>query len=165
MKKFLLPYPWKFAGIFLSLCGIVLAIFYLWFDFRFSLPVFAVYSSFLETKMFTTFRTNFADELTMLLLVAGLGLIVFSKEKNETENLTLIRTKAWATAGILNTTFLLFSILFVYGSGFIGILVINLFSFLLFYLFFFYLKKSKDAVKLKMQSELNSKPVSKRIDQ
>lgn len=143
MKILLLPFPFKLAGIFLAIGGLVSAVLYVWFDFRFSIPVFAVFSSFVETKVFATFRTNFADELTMLLLVAGLGLIVFSKEKNENENLTLVRTKAIANAGIANTFFLLFSILFVYGSGFIAILVINLFSFFIFYLAIFYFLKRK----------------------
>lgn len=143
MKKLLLPYSWKVAGWFLTLAGIVLGALYNWFDFRFSIPVFAVYSSFLRTKMFETFKTNFADETILLLLIIGLGLIVFSKEKIESEYLDSARTKALVRAVILNNIFLLFSILFVYGSGFIGILVINLFSLSLFYLFFFYLLKQK----------------------
>lgn len=137
----LLPFQWKLAGLFFIFCGVVSAVLYIWFDFRFTMPVFAVFSSFLETKMLVTFRTNFADELTMLLLITGLGLIVFSKEKTETENLDIYRAKALAKASMANTIFLLFSILFVYGSGFIGILVFNLFSFLIFYLFFFSMAK------------------------
>jgi len=143
MKNFLLPYTWKFVGLLLTLCGIVMAGLYIWLDVRIMLPVFAVYSSFLETKIFTSFRTNVADEITLLLLIAGLGLIVFSKEKTETQNLNLARTKAMVKASVANTIFLLFSILFVYGSGFIGALVINLFSFPIFYLIFFYFLKRK----------------------
>jgi hypothetical protein len=143
MKKFLLPYPWKFAGIFLSLCGIVLAIFYLWFDFRFTLPVFAVYSSFLETKMFTTFNTNFADDLILLLLLTGFGLIVFTKERMESEQMDLFRIKAVVIAFIANFIFLIFSVLFIFGSGFIGVLVLNLFSFPIFYLIIFNFLKRK----------------------
>lgn len=143
MKKFLLPYPWKFAGVFLSLCGIVLAIFYLWFDFRFTLPVFAVYSSFLETKMFTTFNTNFADDLILLLLLSGFGLIVFTKERMESEQMDLFRIKAVVIAFITNFIFLIFSVLFIFGSGFIGVLVLNLFSFPIFYLIIFNFLKRK----------------------
>ncbi len=139
MKNLLLPYPWKFVGLFLTFAGFVLAGLYLWFDFRFTVPVFAVFSSFLETKMFVSFSTNFADELTMLLLISGLSILVFSKERTESENLDLARQKALLHAGITNTVFLFLSVLFVYGSGFIGILVFNLFSFSLFYLFFFHL--------------------------
>lgn len=144
MKNILLPFPFKLAGLCLTLSGLVFTMLYLWFDFRFTIPVFAIFSSFVETKIFATFRTNFADELTMSLLIAGLGLIVFSKEKIETENIDLARIKALKKASIANTIFLLLSILFVYGSGFIGILVFNLFSFLLFYLLFFYILKHKE---------------------
>ncbi|MCK9400851.1 MAG: hypothetical protein M0Q51_12780 [Bacteroidales bacterium] len=144
MKNLLLPYPWKLAGRFVTISGIALAVLYLWFDFRFSMPVFAIFSSFLETKMFVTFRTNFADDLILLLLIVGFGLIVLSKEKIEFENLDSARAKALAKAIILNNIFLLFSILFVYGSGFIAILVLNLFSLSLFYLIFFYFLKRKE---------------------
>jgi hypothetical protein len=150
MKNFLLPYPWKYSGILLILLGIVFSILYIWFDFRFSLPVFAVFSSFMETKMFVVFNTNFADELIMLLFVTGFSLIVFSKEKNESQNLDFMRSKALIKALISNNILLLFSILFVYGSGFVAILVINLFSLLVFYLCFFYYQfmKAKDGIKI-----------------
>ena len=141
MKKFLLPYPWKFAGLALTLTGTIFAVLYQWFDFRFLMPVFAVYSSFFETRMFVSFKTNFADELILLLLLIGLFLILFSKEKNESEILDSFRTRALLKAVISNNILLLFSILFIYGAGFIGILVLNIFSFSLFYLFFFYLFK------------------------
>jgi hypothetical protein len=143
MKNTLLPYPWKLVGWFLTFAGGVLGILYNWFDFRFSMRVFAVYSSFLQTKMFETFKTNFADELILLLLIVGLSLVVFSKEKIEFEDLNPARNKALARALILNNIFLLFSVLFIYGSGFIGMLVLNLFSLSLFYLFFFYILKRK----------------------
>ena len=143
MKNLLLPYYWKLIGVFLGLLGIVSAILYTWFDFRFSIPVFAVYSAFFETKLFTTFRTNFADELTLILLICSMGFIVFSKEKNETEGLDLIRLKALARAVIANFIFLLLSVMFIYGSGFIVILVVNIFSLTMFYLIFFYMLKFK----------------------
>lgn len=144
MKSFMLPYSWKFPGLFLTFSGLLLAILYIWFDFRFTLPVFAVFSSFMETKMFETFTTNFADELIMILFVCGFGFIVFSKEKVEYQNLNYVRYKAIAKAAVANNIFLLFSILFVYGSGFIAVLVLNLFSFSVFYLLIFYLLKKKE---------------------
>ena len=141
MNKFLLPYRWKLAGIFLLIAGTVSAIFYIWFDFRFKVPVFAVYSSFLETKLFSVFRTNFSEELTLLLLISGLSLVMFSKEKNESESLDLIRSRALFKALAVNNILLFLSVLLIYGSGFIAILVINIFSFFIFYLLFFYLGK------------------------
>jgi len=145
MNKLLLPYRWKLAGIILLLAGTVSAIFYIWFDFRFRMPVFAVYSSFLETKLFETFKTNFSEELTLMLLIGGFSLVIFSKEKNEFEGLDLFRFRALFKALIINNILLFLSVLFIYGSGFIAILVINLFSFFILYLLFFHLRKREKA--------------------
>ncbi|MDD5571041.1 MAG: hypothetical protein PHD97_07775 [Bacteroidales bacterium] len=138
MKNFLLPYPYKFIGWFLVLIGVALGILYVWFNLRFIIPVFAVYSSYLETKMFVISRTNFADELILTSCLIGFFLIVFSVEKNETENLNLIRAKALIKSFVLNNVFLFLSVLFVYGYGFVYILIFNVFSFSVFYLLFFY---------------------------
>ena len=75
------------------------------------------------------------------MLISGLALIVFTKEKNETEGLDSIRFRAFFRALTANTIFLLLSVIFVYGSGFIAILVVNIFSLFIFYLLFFYLRK------------------------
>ena len=144
MKNLLLPYPWKQAGYLLTFAGMMLAILYFLFDFRFSIPVFAVVSSFLETRMFVTFRTNFADELILLLLICGLGLIVCSKEKSESEIMDALRSGAFIRAIIANTSLLLFSVLFVYGSGFLAVLTLNIFSFPVFYLLFFHLRRQRE---------------------
>jgi hypothetical protein len=128
----------------LVILGITGLIFYLWFDFRLILPVFAVYASFLETRMFTTFRTNIADELIMLSLLAGFLLLVFSKEKTECEILDQIRSRAFLNALLANAGLLIFSILFIYGNGFLTILLLNLFSIFIFYLIFFYVMKRKE---------------------
>jgi hypothetical protein len=144
MKKLLLPYPFKIVGGMLTLSGSILAMFYFLFDFKFRIPVFAVYSSFIETKIFATFKTNFADELIMIMLISGLGLMVFSKEKIEFENFDSIRASALTQATIVNIIFLLFSVFFIYGSGFIASLIFNLVSLLIFYLIFFYRLKYKE---------------------
>ena len=138
MNKFLLPFQWKLAGIVLTIAGTISALFYSLFDFHYKMPVFAVYSSFLETKTFATFRTNVADEITLILILAGLSLIVFSKEKHEAAGMDALRLKALFMALILNILFLLFSILFIFGTGFIAMLVLNIFSFVILYLVFFY---------------------------
>jgi hypothetical protein len=68
MNKLLLPYRWKLAGIVLSATGTISALFYTLFDFKFKMTVFAVYSSFLETKILQTFNTNVAEEITLPML-------------------------------------------------------------------------------------------------
>jgi hypothetical protein len=91
-----------------------------------------------------TKTTNFADELILILLISGLGLVILSREKNESENLDSIRAIAFARAFLTNIVFLLFSILFIYGTGFITVLVLNQISLSVFYIvFFFFLKLKK----------------------
>jgi len=143
MNTFLLPYRFKWIGTFLVLAGSVGLICYLWFNFILMLPVFAILSSFLEMKYFTIITTNVADELIMISLLTGFFFIAWSKEKTETEGLSRIRSIALSKAVLSNTVFLLFSILFIYGNGFVAVIFLNLISPFIFYLgFFLYLKRN-----------------------
>ena len=128
---------------------------YLFFDLRFTLPVFAISSSYMETKFFTVFRTNFADELILILLLSGLGLVIFSHEKNECRKAGLFRYKALVWAFGISLVINLLSILFIYGAVYIGSLVINLFSVQLIYLYFFYRLKRKEQKRIKMIKNQN----------
>lgn len=143
MKDFLLPYYYKSIGFITVLIGFIMSILYLKFDLNYTTPVFAIVSIYLETKFFIISQSNIIDEITLLLLVFGFGLIAFSKEKNELEFLCDLRAKALAKATIVNTLIILFSIIFIYGGGFLGIMVINLFSVFIFYLVFFYVSLKK----------------------
>jgi len=124
--------------------GILLGLFYSMFDFRITLPVFAVYSSFFEIKLFTIIRTNIADEIILLILLMGFIFISFSRERNERKNDGILRANALYYAMISNAIFLIFAILFVFGQGFITILILNIFSVFIFYLFYFYRFRYKE---------------------
>lgn len=139
MKNFLLPYYFKTIGIILVLVGIVFSVLYLKFNLNYTTRVFAVTSIYLENQFFVITKTNIIDEIILILIMVGFGLIVFSKEKNEREHLNVLRGKALSKALIANTLFILFSILFIYGGGFIGIMITNLFSIFIFYLIYFHL--------------------------
>jgi hypothetical protein len=145
MKNFLLPHYFKTIGTFLILVGIVFSVLYLKFNFNYTTYVFAAISIYLENRFFVITKTNIVDEITLVLFVVGFGLIVFSKEKNESEHLNVLREKALTKAVISNMLLMVFSVLFIYGGGFIGLMVLNLFSVFIFYLIYFYLsiKKSR----------------------
>jgi len=152
-KKILLPHKYRKLGLLILLAGIIVTILYLYNDFRFKIPVFALVSSFLKTKYLTVFSTNFSDELAMVLLLAGLFLIAFSKEKNEdllddisVKELSVIRCCVMIKAVLINTLILLFSVLFLYGKVFIYILIINMFSSLMIYIILFNVKLKKSAL-------------------
>jgi hypothetical protein len=138
-----LRFYWKRVGVFITFFAVILNVIFFWTDFRWTIPVFAISSYFMEHKMFTSFPTNVTDEIILLLYLLGLGLIVFSKEKNETVEIEHLKYKSLTKAVFYNTLFLIVSVLFIYGGSYIGILVLNLFSIFIIYLVIFYLGKRK----------------------
>jgi len=145
MKNFLLPYYFKTIGTFLIVVGIVIAVLYLKFNLNYTTYVFAVLSIYLENQFFVITKTNIVDEVILILLLIGFGLMVFSQEKNESEYLNTLRAKALTFAVMANMIFMLFSIILIYGGGFIGILIFNLFSVFIFYLSYFCLNIKRTA--------------------
>jgi hypothetical protein len=140
MKFPCFPYSLRWIGYILIIPGLALG--YLWSFSGFkpewlSVPVFAVYSSYIKTVTFSMTRTNLSDELACILLLAGGLWLVCSKGKTENPEIDLLRYKAFLFSVLLNSGFLLFSILFIYGIGFIDVMIINLFSQLTFYLLIF----------------------------
>jgi hypothetical protein len=146
MNNFLLSYKWKIPGLLLLITGVVLTIIYFLLNPRLEAPVFAVFSSFMEVKTFEVFRTNIYEELLLLSLLAGLFLLAFSGEKTEKEEYKLFRGKALALAVIINVIIACFSIIFVFGSGFLGFAVINIFLLLILYIVIFYLLKYRKSL-------------------
>lgn len=139
----LLPYKYKLPGYLLILTGLVFTILYSLFNFQVTIPVPAILSAFTSVKFFTSYKSNFADELILLSLILGFLLVVFSKDKNEIYSLRVIRMKALLKTIIMYICFNIFTVLFVYGNFFLAFLIINLFSPFVFYLFFFSLMKLK----------------------
>lgn len=140
-----LNFSWKLVGLSMLLIAACLSIFFFFFDLKIDLPVFALSSYFMEHRMFVSFTTNVTDELILLLLLGGLALISFSKERQEDSATMQVKYQAMMKAVIINTFILLFSMLFIYGGGFVGILILNLFSILIIYLICFYWKVYRPA--------------------
>ena len=139
----MLQYSKKKYGYVLAGAGIIMAVLYFTVNFRFEIPVFAVFSSYMEVKFFTFFKTNFADELIILSILAGLLLLVFTREKEEKEEFRELRFRAAALTALLNSAVLAASLLFIYGGGFMGILIGNIFSPFILYLLIFGNLKSR----------------------
>ncbi|MEI6048695.1 MAG: hypothetical protein WCS03_07320 [Bacteroidota bacterium] len=143
----MLSFRYKIPGFVLIFIGLILTILYFSIEFRFELPVFAVASSYVETRFFTTFSTNFADELILLTLLTGFSLVVFSKEKNELDFYNSLRIRAIVKTSVANVLFLIFSVMFVYGSGFMIILILNIFLPFILYLAIFNFMKFREMKK------------------
>lgn len=145
----LLSNKFRIPGYILIITGIVFAVLYFTVKFRFEVPVFALVSSYLKTKYFTTFSTNFTDESIYLLLLTGLTLVVFSEEKHEKDIFKVLRYKALVRTVIADIAFLAISVIFIYGSGFLVMVMINVFLPFIFYLLFFNFMKIKELRNIK----------------
>jgi len=138
----LLPYKFKLPGILMIFAGAILTFFYFGFDFRFEMPVLALFSSYMESKFFATFRTNIADELIMILFLSGLFMLSFSEDKNELDFYKSLRIKALIKTAVAESIIVVLILLFVYGTGFMAFSIINLFlPFILYLIIFNILKK------------------------
>lgn len=130
MKKFslLLPSAFKTVGIILTGAGIIFLIIRFYYGIKpeiFNLKAFAVISSYLESKYFEVIKNQMIEEIGGVLLLTGLFMITFSREKSENHDLSIIRLNAFLITAYINTFFLIISILFTFGFGFVYMLILN----------------------------------------
>jgi hypothetical protein len=147
-NHFLLSHRFKIAGYLLSVSGIVLAITRYYFEVKlgfFNTKVFALSSSYLETNYFTVIDNHISEEVAAVLILVGLFLLAFSKERVEHDKLSHLRFKSFLISFYTHTGLLICSVIFIYGFGFLKILVLNLFAPLVFYnvIFRFQIYKNK----------------------
>lgn len=127
--SYLLPGSFRFAGFIFMIAGTILGIMRFYFGIKpdlFEQKVFALYSVYLKTKTLKIVNDQLVEEIVGILLIAGLFMIAFAREKNENPQVNSIRLKAFFISIYLNTLFLIVSILFTFGLAFIYMTIINL---------------------------------------
>lgn len=137
IRFYLMPNGLRSLGIIFSISGILLAVARYYFNYKpdfLNLKVFALYSFYIETKTFTLISNQMIEEIAGILLLIGLFLVAFTREKEESESLDALRLKAFLLTAYLNLIYLLCSILFFYGFGFVGALVVFMVGWLAIYL-------------------------------
>jgi len=140
VKFQLLSYQFKYLGFASLVAGGIMAYLVISWNFKpdfLDIPIFAIYSSYLNNVIFGITQTNFADEMAIVLLLFGLILLAISKQKIEKEYYMKIRVKAIILSVFLNTALAVIAALTFFGMGYLIILVINIFSQLVIYLIFF----------------------------
>lgn len=126
-------FPRKFLWIGVGLLIIGLIAVYLYFlggkpEF-FTSRIFAVFSSYAETRFFVIAQTNLLDEIGGVFSLIGLFFMGFSKVKNESDEINMIRISSVLYSIIATVTIWILMFLFVYGWP------IFVISFFVFYLF------------------------------
>lgn len=143
----LFPFRAKFLGLAFIVLSVPFAYLYFWggkpeiFNFK----IFAVVTTYMETRFFVVSQTNILDELAAILFISGIALISFSKEKKENAHFESFRIKALVNAMYFTIAFWLLSFLFIYGMAIFMVSFLVFIVFLLTYnLFFrFYLLKDR----------------------
>lgn len=127
--RFLLPANFRIAGLILFVLGIIAGFvrFYLGVKPKLlNIKVFAFYSEYLDNKYLKVVNNNIGEEITILLVISGLFIFAFSREKAEFETVNELRFSAFVTSFYLSFVFLIGATLFTFGLAFIYMLVLNM---------------------------------------
>ncbi len=142
-KLFLLHNRFKIVGGILLFIGMVLGVIRFYFGLKpdyLKINVFSVYSKFLDTKYFSVITNNISEEIVGLLVLIGLFMMAFSKEKDEKDKVQMIRLSSMYLSVFINTLLLALSFFFIYGLAFAEMMVLNLYSILIIFLIIFRIK-------------------------
>jgi hypothetical protein len=137
MNQFL-PFKYRVIGITVVVFAFLLNVAYFLFELRIESSVFAIVSTFLDTKFFIFFKTNIIEEIIIILFLVGFSLIVFSQLKNEKKWVLNIRIKSLIYTIFAYLIWLMITTIFIYGSAYISILIINIVLPFIIYLIVFY---------------------------
>lgn len=137
--RYLFPNSFKKIGWIILVPAAILGIVMSLYDYdliNLESTVFAIYYGHLfePSKTFTVIENNIADEILAILVIIGGLMAAFSEEKDEDEYIAKIRLESLLWATYINYGFLLFSVLFIYGLGFLQILIFNMFLLLFIFL-------------------------------
>ncbi len=134
MKKLLLfPHRFRTIGYVMVLPFLSLALGFLIWDYTLPWLDYQV----INKGIFQLSSNNFTDELAAAGLILSLLFIGFSEEKMEDEAIGYFRLEAMQWAIYANYFVLLLAILFCYGEQFLNVMIINLFTVLVIFIFRF----------------------------
>ncbi|MEI6575981.1 MAG: hypothetical protein WCO63_07370 [Bacteroidota bacterium] len=141
-----LPFYFRFAGYLSFGTGAIWAYFVLVQNYKpdfLNVNIFAIHSSYLDTRVMQMTRTNLADEIACLLMLVGLLMVISAKEKFEEDGNMILRYKSFVYAMMTNTFLLMLSVVFFFGLSFLEVLMITMISQPLLYIIFFEIFKYK----------------------
>ena len=142
--KFLFPNKFKTLGWLLFIPSIIITLIISFFNINtddyLNVTVFAILNDFPLSKPehFLFIKNSIVDELLLIGLVCGGILVGFSKLKIEDEFTTKIRYESLVWAIYLNYALILLFTIFVYGMGYMQVLIHNVFTTLLFFILRFH---------------------------
>jgi hypothetical protein len=145
--RFLLPARCKPIGLIIAIPAFILMISYLHFGFTFK---FLDYNIRKGGSIIS--NDNFTDEIGGVLLIIGLLMTAFAKEKEEDERITRLRLESLVWAVYVNSFFLILAILFFYNTQFLEVMSYNICTPLILFVARFNLVMARERNHLKKES-------------
>ena len=149
-SNYLFPSSFKKVGWFIFIPGIILGFIILFFEpepefLNLKLLGYFDGSLFGDSQRFGLIDNNIFDEIVALLIIVGGLFVAFAKEKNEDEFISKIRLGSLVWATYANYIILAITIMFVYDGSFFTVMMINMFTILIFFIirFNWMLRKSQ----------------------
>lgn len=135
----LLPNRYKTLGWYLLIPAILVGVVLTLSDydtFTINSKVFAIYNEeiFNGSQFFQFTDVDITPTLIGLFFIIGALLVAFSKEKHEDEYISSLRLTSLQWAILVNYVLLFISFLFIYGLGFINVMVYNMFTVLIIFI-------------------------------
>jgi hypothetical protein len=148
--KWLLPYRLKIWGWILSLPAFCAGLFYLltgmeadWLSGRVPALIDDKPGSFFEgggAVFFTMVENDLTDELIGGILMLGLILLCFTRQKTEDEYIAKIRLESFLWAGFIQCSLFLIALVTIYGIPFWYFMIVNLYLLPIVFVVRFYIK-------------------------
>jgi hypothetical protein len=141
-NKILLPNRYKKIGWLLFIPFMLIGLMITIFDFQIDGLTFNTFAIFYDKENMSVgvlgiVNDNLTNEIVAVLFLTGALLVMFSKEKNEDEYIASIRLNALLWSVLVNYILLIFMFVFVYGFIFLNVMVYNMFTTLIIFIFRF----------------------------
>jgi hypothetical protein len=139
-KQMLLPNACKKIGWVLlipsALVGFFITLTELDMKFHIKSKVFALYNDEIlgSSKQFGIISTDITNTLIGIIFIVGAMMVAFSKEKNEDEYIANLRLSSLMWAVWVNYALLFLSFIFIYGMGFLHVMIYNMFTVLIIFI-------------------------------
>jgi len=143
MVRFLFPHRFKVPGLILFFSVLIFGIadmFMNWDPDFLNAQAFNIFGN----NMFLGKTNNYLDEIESVLLIIGGIWAGFSKEKAEDEYIAKIRLESLVWAVYVNYAILFLSVILISGSDFLTVMILNMFTLLIFFVLRFNLILLKD---------------------
>jgi hypothetical protein len=128
-NTYLMPGSLRFVGIIFFVIGCLFGLARFYFGIKpefLEIKVFAVFSSYFQTKYMELISNNMIEELTGFFMLSGLFLIAFSREREESRHMDEIRLRSFFISAYLNFLFLILSLFLTFGFAFVYVLFLNM---------------------------------------